>query len=65
MRFKVYTFEFVTHEILFDVQMTYEFFLKFECETESGHSLPPPPFCYPLFRLLKLKQETHFQFFPS
>ena len=26
MRFEVYTFEFVTHEILFDVQMTYEFF---------------------------------------
>ena len=39
-------------------------FLKFECETESGHSLPPP-LCYPLFRLLKLKQEIHFQFFPS
>ena len=25
-RFEVYTFEFVTHEIPFDVQMTYEFF---------------------------------------
>ena len=36
VRFQIFPYIFVTHEILFKINVTGEFFLKFLCKMESG-----------------------------
>ena len=44
VRFQIFPYIFVTHEILFKINVTGEFFLKFLCKMESGTPPFSPPF---------------------